>query len=100
MNWRDKRMNTLKEPNKIADRNVVSILETVDVQTGERTVLAKFDYLIEAPNWTRDGKYLIYNSQGYITSTLPYAKARLLIRDMPHNATTTMCCLPTIHTSR
>jgi TolB protein len=57
-------MNTLKEPRKITGTNVVSILETVDIQSGERRVLAEFDYLIEAPNWTRDGKRLIFNSMG------------------------------------
>jgi Tol biopolymer transport system component len=36
----------------------------VDVHTGERTILKEFDYVIEAPNWTQDGKYLVYNSQG------------------------------------
>jgi TolB protein len=51
-------MNTLKVPNKIEGRNVISFLETVDVKTGECTVLAQFDYLIEAPNWTREGKQL------------------------------------------
>lgn len=61
-------MNTLKEPRKAEDRDVISILETVDVETGERTELAKFDYLIEAPNWTSDGKRLIYNSRGRIYS--------------------------------
>jgi TolB protein len=61
-------MNTLKEPNKVVSRNVISFLETVDIKTGERTVLAQFDYLIEAPNWTRDGKRLIYNSLGRIYS--------------------------------
>lgn len=47
-------------------RNVNSILETVDVATGEREVLARFDYLIEAPNWAKDGKTLFYNSRGKI----------------------------------
>jgi TolB protein len=61
-------MNTLKEPNKTTGRDVISTLEIVDVYTGERTALAKFDYLIEAPNWTRDGKKLIYNSLGLIYS--------------------------------
>ncbi|MFD0675888.1 MULTISPECIES: TolB family protein [unclassified Paenibacillus] len=61
-------MNTLKEPRKMATRNVISTLETVDVQTGERTELAQFDYLIEAPNWTLDSKRLIYNSLGRIYS--------------------------------
>jgi TolB protein len=41
-----------------------SILETVDVHTGARTVLKEFDHVIEAPNWTRDGRRLIYNSLG------------------------------------
>ncbi|MEV5025217.1 TolB family protein [Paenibacillus sp. LPE1-1-1.1] len=45
---------------------LVSLLETVNVNTGERTVLAEFDYLIEAPNWTKDNNYLIYNSKGLI----------------------------------
>jgi len=48
----------------IAERDSYSILETVDVHRGERTVLKEFDYIIEAPNWTQEGKYLVYNSQG------------------------------------
>ena len=50
--------------NWIAERDSYSILETVDVHTGERTVLKEFDYVIEAPNWTQEGKYLVYNGQG------------------------------------
>jgi TolB protein len=50
----------------IAQRDSYSILETVDVQTGVRTVLKAFDHVIEAPNWTRDGKFLVYNSRGRI----------------------------------
>jgi TolB protein len=57
-------MNTLKEPRKAEGRNVVSILETVDVESGERSVLAECDFLIEAPNWTLDGTHLVYNSLG------------------------------------
>jgi TolB protein len=41
-----------------------STLETVDVHTGERMVLREFDHVIEAPNWTSDGRRLIYNSLG------------------------------------
>ena len=48
----------------IAERDSYSILEIVDIHTGERTVLKEFDYVIEAPNWTSDGKTLVYNSQG------------------------------------
>ncbi|MBP1966511.1 TolB family protein [Paenibacillus aceris] len=61
-------MNTLKAPLTNKGRNVKSILETVDIQTGERTQLAVFDFLIEAPNWTSDGKRLIYNSLGRLYS--------------------------------
>ena len=47
-----------------AERDTFSILETVDVFTGERTILREFDFVIEAPNWTQDGHYLVYNAQG------------------------------------
>lgn len=57
-------MNRLKEPRRIEASPIISILETVDIHSGERRVLAEFDHLIEAPNWTRDGRRLIYNSRG------------------------------------
>ncbi len=47
-----------------AQRDSFSILETVDVFTGERKVLKEFGHVIEAPNWTKDGKYLVFNSKG------------------------------------
>ncbi len=43
---------------------VYSMLETVDVATGERTVRKRFDSLIEAPNWLPDGNTLLYNAGG------------------------------------
>lgn len=46
------------------ENKTVSKLEIYDLETGERKVLKEYPYLIEAPNWTIDGKYLIYNSQG------------------------------------
>lgn len=46
------------------ERDAISVLETVDVNTGHRSVLKEFDDVIEAPNWTRDGQYLVYNSLG------------------------------------
>ncbi len=55
-------INTLRQ--WIAQRDSFSILETVDVFTGARTVLKEFDHVIEAPNWTRDGRSLVYNSRG------------------------------------
>ena len=50
--------------NWIAQRDSISILETVDVHTSVRTVLHEFDCVIEAPNWTWDGRFLVYNSGG------------------------------------
>ena len=50
----------------IAQRDTFSVLETVDVHTGKRTILKEFDYVIEAPNWTRDGRSLVYNSRGHM----------------------------------
>ncbi|MCB8976487.1 MAG: TolB family protein [Ardenticatenaceae bacterium] len=52
----------------IAQRDSYSILETVDVHTGERTVLKEYDTVIEAPNWTKDGRFLIYNKGGKMVS--------------------------------
>lgn len=57
-------INTLRQ--WVAARDSISILETVDVHTGVRTVLKEFDYVIEAPNWTQDGRHLVYNSRGHI----------------------------------
>ena len=48
----------------MAERDSISILETVDMNTGVRTVLKEFDHVIEAPNWTRNRRYLVYNSEG------------------------------------
>lgn len=52
-------------------RSQTSYLEILDVESGERTVLKEFDKVIEAPNWTADGKYLIYNSGGRIYRIKP-----------------------------
>ncbi|MCB0047649.1 MAG: TolB family protein [Caldilineaceae bacterium] len=57
-------IETLREI--MAERDSISILETLDVQTGVRTALREFDYVIEAPNWTRDGRYLVYNAHGHM----------------------------------
>lgn len=43
-----------------------SILEIYDAEQGTREIIYEFDYVIEAPNWSMDGKYLIYNSNGKI----------------------------------
>ena len=43
---------------------VESTLETLDIATGERQVVYRAPEHFEAPNWTRDGKYLVINKQG------------------------------------
>lgn len=43
-----------------------SNLETMDVTTGERKILYQVPYSIQAPNWTPDGKTLIFNSKGLL----------------------------------
>jgi Tol biopolymer transport system component len=52
---------------------VVSILEIIDISTGRRTVVKEFPYRIEAPNWTPDGRWLIYNSGGKLYKLSPAA---------------------------
>ncbi|GHV39736.1 hypothetical protein FACS1894179_05110 [Bacteroidia bacterium] len=54
--------------------NVTSILEIMDVSTGQRTVVREFPYLIEAPNWTYDGMWLIYNSGGRLYKLSPFSQ--------------------------
>ena len=53
------------------DRDVISILEIMDVTTGQRSVVKEFPHLIEAPNWTPDGKWLVFNQGGKIYKISP-----------------------------
>ena len=43
-----------------------SFLEVYDVETGESKLLKEFDKVIEAPNWSADGRFLTFNSEGRI----------------------------------
>lgn len=45
-------------------QQVISRLEIFNIETRERTLVREFDYNVQAPNWTSDGEYLVYNSQG------------------------------------
>ena len=49
---------------------VTSILEISDLN-GMRTIVKEFPFLIEAPNWTPDGKWLVYNSGGKLYRISP-----------------------------
>ena len=44
--------------------NTVSYLNTLDVETGAVRTLARFDRVIEAPNWLKGEDCLLYNSEG------------------------------------
>lgn len=41
-----------------------SLLEIMDIETGNRQVIASNEGSLQAPNWTPDGKTLIYNANG------------------------------------
>ncbi|MEQ8471358.1 MAG: DUF5050 domain-containing protein [Marinoscillum sp.] len=45
-----------------------SLLEVLDVVSGNRSVLASSESSWQAPNWTTDGETLIYNSNGLLYS--------------------------------
>jgi len=44
----------------------VSYLNMLDVETGEVTVLHRFDRVIEAPNWLKGRNTIVFNSEGHI----------------------------------
>ncbi|MCC8200037.1 MAG: transporter [Tannerellaceae bacterium] len=50
---------------------VTSILHIMDLQSGKQTAIKEFPFLIEAPNWTPDGKWLVYNSGGKLYKISP-----------------------------
>ena len=48
------------------EQYIGSLLEVMDVETGHRQILAGAPGSWQAPNWTPDGKMLIYNADGYL----------------------------------
>ena len=65
-----------------------SHLEVMDISTGHRKILYSVPGSIQAPNWTRDGKYLLYNSaEGLMyrydlnTNTPPLLKTGLAVNN-------------------
>ena len=60
--------NSQKEESK---PEVESSLEIYSIETSERKVIYKSAQHFEAPNWSRDGKFLLYNSEGKIYTILP-----------------------------
>jgi TolB protein len=56
-----------------------SHVEVMDVFTGHRKILHSASNSLQAPNWTKDGKHLIYNSEGllYKLDLSDYSVSRL-----------------------
>lgn len=54
------------------DRVLESTLEIMSVETGERKIVYRSIQHFEAPNWSRDGKILLFNSGGLLY-TIPVA---------------------------
>lgn len=50
---------------------VISYLEIYDLETETHQVIKEFPYLIEAPNWTPDGKWLVVNKEGRLYKISP-----------------------------
>ena len=63
----DVRLSVPVSPDEKAGRmNLGSRLELLDIATGNRRVIHTAPNSIQAPNWTKDGKTLIYNGGGSI----------------------------------
>lgn len=45
-----------------------SRLELLDIETAQRSILYETSHSIQAPNWSRDGQHLVYNSNGLLYS--------------------------------
>jgi len=60
--------------------SVESTLEIVSIDTGKRTVVYRTADHFEAPNWSRDGKTLLFNSKGRLY-TIPVAGGKPTLLD-------------------
>ena len=52
-------------------QRVISYLEVYDLETRSHQVIKEFPFLIEAPNWTSDGKWLVINKNGRLYKVAP-----------------------------
>ena len=55
-----------------------SYLEIYDLETRTHRVVKEFPYVIEAPNWTPDGKWLVVNIGGKLYKLAPDGKSDLI----------------------
>ncbi|MFT5089754.1 MAG: TolB protein [Candidatus Latescibacterota bacterium] len=56
-----------------------SHLELLHIDSGQRQIVYSADHVFEAPNWTRDGDALIYNSNGRLYRFVIATRTSLLI---------------------
>ena len=61
------------------ENRVVSRLETIDIKSRFRTIVYQGTEHFEAPNWSLDGKYLIFNQNGRLYKLLLNASSPQLI---------------------
>ena len=52
-------------------QQVISYLEIYDTETDTHHVIKEFPFLIEAPNWTPDGEWLVVNKHGRLYKIAP-----------------------------
>lgn len=57
---------------------VTSYLEIYDFETGTHKVIKELPYLIEAPNWTPDGQWLVVNKHGRLYKVAPDGSTDLI----------------------
>ncbi len=58
---------------------IESTLETVNVITRQRSIVYRETALFEAPNWSRDGSYFIYNKEGLLFKLPRNGKAPICV---------------------
>ena len=58
--------------------SVISCLEIYDLASGTHTIIREFPFLIEAPNWTPDGQWLVVNKEGRLYKIAPDGKGELI----------------------
>lgn len=59
-------------------QEVHSYLEIYDLATRTHQVVKEFPYLVEAPNWTPDGKWLVVNKDGKLWKIAPDGSTDLI----------------------
>ena len=59
----------------------VSYLEIFDVETGTHRVVKEFPFVVEAPNWTPDGQWLVVNTGGRLCKIAPDGSTDLITID-------------------